>query len=165
MEKVAPKLAKAGLPLLALALAACASEPIDPSPESAFLQDRLIPRMIEWGRSQSDVLSLRPMLASQGFEKICTVAEYSPLAKFEAEVPGIESYRGSVGNTVPENRIAVIAIKGGSAHVAYVRTSALILRNKPPLCSGIEKAVVRRLKPTRPSGPGSIPDVRLEEAE
>lgn len=152
-------------PLLALAAAACSSEPINPSPESAFLQDQLIPHMIAWGKTKSDLLPLGPILASQGFEKICTVVEYKRLEEFETEIPGIRSTHGSVGNTVPESRIAIVGIKGDAAHVAYVRTPTLTLRNKPPLCSDVGKAVLRRLKPTQPSGPESIPDVFLEQME
>jgi hypothetical protein len=121
--------------------------------------------MIEWGKSKSEVLSLGPILASQGFEKICTVAEYGRVAKLETEVPGISTYRGSVGKAVPENRIAIIGIKGDSAHVAYVLTSELTLRNKRPLCSGINRAVVRRLPNEHPERPGNIPDALLEETE
>ena len=165
VDKMPPVPAKAGFLLFALGLVSCASEPMNPSPESRFLQDRLIPHMLRWGKTKSDVLPLGPMLASQGFEKICTGIEYNPVAEFEPEVPGIKTYHGSVGHMVPESRIAIIGIKGDSAHVAYVRMIDITLRNKRPLCSGVEKAVVRRLKPTQPSGPGSIPDVLLEETE
>lgn len=161
-DKLPPALAKAGLTPLVLALAACASEPIDPSRGSAFLQDQLIPRMIEWGKSRLDALPLGPLLAPQGFERICTAAQYMRLDEIEAEIPGIQSYRGSVSAMVPENRIAVIAIKGKVAHVGYVRTAALLLRNRRPACSGIEQAVLRRLPDEHPEGPGNIPDVLLE---
>lgn len=157
--------ARAGFLLLALGLVSCASEPMNPSPESRYLQDRLIPHMIAWGKTKSEVLPLGPMLASQGFEKICTGIEYNPVAEFESEVPGIKSYHGSVGNTVPESRIAIIGVKGSSAHVAYVRMIDLTLRNKRPLCSSVDKAVVRRLPDEHPEWPGNIPDVRLEDAE
>jgi hypothetical protein len=118
--------------------------------------------MIEWGKSKSDLLPLGPLLAPQGFEKICTVAQYMRLDELETEIPGIQSYHGNVSVMVPESQIAVVAIKGKAAHVGYVRTAALLLRNREPACSGIEHAVVRRLPDEHPEWPGNIPDVRLE---
>lgn len=141
--------------LAALTLSACSQRPIDPSPESEFLQNRLIPEMIRWAGTNSDVLPLGPRLSPQGFDYVCTLPGYEALARLEAEVP-ITHYRGHVDAEVPESKIAVIGIKGTTAHVAYVWQREFSLYNPGRNCVIAQRASLSTSRGSDRYSPGAF---------
>lgn len=143
------------LPVAALALNGCWSSPRDASAESEFLQENVISAMTRWAGTASEGLPLARLISSQRFDHLCTVPEYQSLSVIESEVPVVR-YHGQVGNVVPESQIAVIGVRGDTAHVAYIRHRELSLYNRGRHCYSGTRVLLRRSHDPKMYSPGAF---------
>ena len=111
--------------LLVLAgLSGCARAGNGPSPESEYLDQIVVPRLLQWWNSNSTVFPLHRMLGSRGFEQLCILPEENFLSAIEDELNRpIKSYHSSFGMGVRGGHVALIAIKGEAAHSALISLS------------------------------------------
>lgn len=147
-----------GIAAIALALTSCKARPQDPSPESRFLQNRLVPAITKWSQTNSPTMNLFQSELVRSFDHICIVQEYLPLNRINARLPYVDVYKGSVGERVPENRTAIIGVKKNVAHVAYYPLYPLTVYS-PKRCVDTRSAILRM----EGRGRTRFPSARLEE--
>jgi hypothetical protein len=148
-------LRRALVPIAALLTVGCSPSPRDPSPESQFLQDQIVPAMTRWAGTEAEILPLARLVSSQRFDYLCALPEYQALAVLESEAP-IARYRGHVANVVPETRIAVIGVKGDTAHVAYLQHRNLGVFNEGRHCYRAGRVQLRRSHDPNRYSPGAF---------
>jgi hypothetical protein len=111
--------------------------------------------MTRWAGTTSEILPLARLISSQGFDRLCTLAEYENLAVLEAEIP-IARYRGHVSDVVPETKIAVVGVAGDTAHVAYIRHRELGLFNQGRHCYDARRIMLHRSHDPKMYSPGAF---------
>jgi hypothetical protein len=106
---------------LVVATGACAQHLQNQSAESERLRAEVVPQLIAWAESDSKELELGTLNALQGFDQVCYLWEYQEYEKIEQAVGPIDGYFGAYeGVLVPENQMAIVAVRGKHAHVAHM---------------------------------------------
>ena len=105
-----------------LGVGLCGCSRWDGVSEDSTLLDRVIaPRVVPWAKGSEETLSLAQISRQRGYDLFCVVPEYHPLDWLKKTTP-ITSYHSKFGVRVPENRLAIVAVRAGSAHAALVDT-------------------------------------------
>jgi hypothetical protein len=135
--------------LSASGLANCTSGATEASEDSEFLQNAVVPEIISWAATDSSVMPLAQRLNHRRYDLICIVPEYGSTSRVEQQAGEIGQYHGSRGRVVPEGNVAIVAVRGAAAHVAYLRLRDVTLLEPPSRCATAAAARIRRLSPTR----------------
>ena len=102
--------------------------------------------MNAWSKTRSPSMALHKMATVRSFDHLCLVGEYQKHSEIEASVPMVTTYRGATGVDVPETRIALMGVKGRTAHVAYLKRDPLtVFRRGPGFCVQASSAVLTRV--------------------
>ena len=142
--------------VIAAAIAACTPSgppaPHHPSKESNFLQKQLVPAMDRWSQTSSPALRLYRSPIMRTFDHICRLYEYADISDIRSELPQVTKYRGAIRDPfsnydyrVPEMKIAIIGVKGDTAHVAHLELNRwLIPGTAKKLCYQADRAMLVR---------------------
>ncbi|HYW17668.1 MAG TPA: hypothetical protein VE891_16125 [Allosphingosinicella sp.] len=117
------------------------------SEETAYLDREVIPQIIKW-RAGTESFSFARFAKLRNYEKICLLGQYGSLDMIGREVEPLDSYYSTFGAYVPENFIAVVAIRNRTAHAALLELGTFDIGIVPAKrCGNAEKTVLRRVAP------------------
>lgn len=142
-----------------LVLSGCdATVPSGPSEETAFLDREVIPQIVKWASGTAETFPFSDFARSRGYDKVCLLDQYWPLRMIGKGFGPIDDYHSTFGNSVPENFVALVAIRKGVAHAALVDSTKISLGVVPAkLCGSAVKTVLRREpRPQQWSTPSAI---------
>lgn len=124
-----------------------------PSADTQFLRDRLLPKLLEWSRSQEPSLDLVPLIKGRGYDHLCVILPYNQISDIAGKTPQrVGTYHSEAttspsasGRTVVDG-FALIAVKDDEAHSLWVRRSPLQITVNPEVaCYRMGEAILRRI--------------------
>jgi hypothetical protein len=119
-----------------------------PSEETAFLDREVIPQIIKW-KAGTETFSFSRFAEFRGYEKICLLDQYGSLDMIGREIGPIDRYRSTFGNYVPENFVALVAIRKRVAHAALLNSTKISLGVLPrKRCGSAGKTMLKRVPPS-----------------
>ena len=144
-----------------LLLAGCGARVASgPSEETAYLDSEVVPLIVKWGSEATETFPFARFARLRGYDKICLLDQYWSLDSIGQGFGPIDGYHSTFGNAVPENFVALVAVRKRVAHAALVDSRKIALGVKPAkLCGRAGKTVLRR--EARPQQ-WSTPSARLE---
>ncbi len=145
---------------MAACVASCAQR--NPSEDSQFLDDVLVPEIVRWKNGSNRVFEFREVAARRGYEYICVSREYGTVAQsLLRENLQIDTYSSSFGDYVPETHLALVVTRGRTAYASLI--SGYTMSISPP--DGRRNCVpAARARLTRVQRGGSFgPYIILEE--
>lgn len=137
------------LALLGLVTVLCSCSPVEKSAESEFLQKSVAPQIGQWAAGPEATFSLATISLDRGYDAFCLAPEYYPLSSVEKHVSTpIVDYHSNFGRHIPEMRMALVALRGGSAHAALLNVSDIEFRQvdfeHPPKCVDARRAAFEK---------------------
>lgn len=116
-----------------------------PSEETAFLDRKVIPQIVKWASGTTETFTFTEFAQVRGYDKVCLLDQNWPLRMIGKGFGPIDAYHSTFGNSVPENSVALVAIRKGVAHAALVDSTKISLGVVPAkLCGSAAKTVLRR---------------------
>jgi hypothetical protein len=116
-----------------------------PSEETAFLDREVIPQIVKWGSGTAENFHFSDVVEARGYDKVCLLDQYWSLHMIGKGFGPIDTYHSTFGNSVPENYVAVIAIRKSVAHAALLDSTKISLGAVPgKLCGNPAKTVLKR---------------------
>lgn len=134
----------------------------NPSEESQFLDNVLVPDIVRWEDGSNPILEFSDIAARRGYEYICFVREYGTLDQgLRNGGPQVDAYSSSFGEYVPETHTALVVTRGRTAYASLISGYAMSLSPPDARRNCVPAARARLTRVTRGGPLGSY--IRLGE--
>ena len=93
----------------------------DPSTVSNKLETEIVPKIIQWSKTEHSLLDLSTILRAERIDAVCIVPDYNSIDKVGSNAIGnVTIYHSSFGKSIPEGSFAMVLVRKGAAHAALI---------------------------------------------
>ena len=118
----------------------------DPSTVSNKLETEVVPKIIEWSKTEQSPLDLSTILRAQRIDAVCIVPDYNRIDKVGSNViSNVTNYHSSFEKSIPEGSFAIFLVKMDAEHAVLIHMNHMYFDiSFDGKCVGANRAILKR---------------------